>query len=316
MSLFVLRFLLLGPLVTWASQPNSALARRESPDELTKLAQVVSSSDGRRVGIWVKGKAASEGVIDLQFLAQYRAPNRSSLCICDAADATPIIYRVDDQAIYYDIVDDSLVYISNARSSCDLSARDGKMLFNLAVGTSNDPSRIQIDLRSFYRIMPEKSEVSKATSGDVRLVQLFKGGVAVNAVIDLNRRCNFKEFEIASVGDARAAIVLQELAVDEDAAEPMPDFPSQERFVGKLRVRQFPEIARAGDMTLMRMASLNYLALAALHNPELQKDYELRIGHPIDWNSTRDRFVRTSRIVREAIASPEQRSLKRRIRGL
>ncbi len=290
---------LLGLSVCWPT--TSVFAGDPSVDELIDLAPVVSSQEGRYHRIDVAGKAAGPGFLEVEFRANYRRPNQYALRVTGPHDGTPFIHQVNSELLLYDPVDGSLLYLSNARFGLKLYYDNGRLNWGCTVSRSNSPCTVLVDIRSLYDGKAITSEIGAADATSVRLKQTRASGASLLAVVDRSKKCPFRQIELTRTGVDQPSLIIHELAVDEDAAEPWPAFPAKERFTGRVRVNDFSDDAVFDRAATAAAIQICYKSFAALQNKGLRERYQKEFGVHVDWDKVEANNRTISREIREVL---------------
>jgi hypothetical protein len=289
-----------------------ACAEEPSVDELIGLARTVSSADRQYQRIYVAGEMKMGGFFDIDFYAQYRAPDQYSMCIKNKLNATPFLYYVNKQLFIYDIVGDSLLYISNACFACKLCVENDKLRLNLRAWKSDDACNIFIDVKSFYGSKAPKSEIATVTSGNVCFTQTYASGFSVVGLIDRSRRCSFKKLDLIEGGARQPSIRINELAVDEDVVATWPVFPSMDHFVEKVAIKDLSNDVLFGKPATTEALRNSYFGFAAVTNKDLRKEYESQFGVRVNWDKVETSYRRTSLAIKDVLSLPVNADNKRR----
>jgi hypothetical protein len=292
----------------------SAHADEPSARDLIELASVLDSAD---VGCWsldVSGYIGSEKDATeprLRFRALYRAPDRFSLLITDAADGTPLALCSGKKMLVYDPIGPT-VYYSEAggfilaatntdntfKFKCDYYfkyKKDDQILINLRSITS--PERRDAEGWAF------EDRVFKRNACEFKLIRshvegLHEAQLAVN--VDLTKACPYTAVGLAYDGDV--VFRFDRLVLNEELRAEAFAFPTKEQLSRGLPINDvtMDDGLLATLQTSMIVARAS-LARAFVNSARPPGPIDLPRLVGVDWNRVKENDRKYSKTLREIL---------------
>jgi hypothetical protein len=268
---------------------------------LVHLAPVITSEDIQCRSISLAGHATEDAIGPIAFRAGYGVDKNCSLELVDTTDGTPIVRLVNNQLLVYNAIENSILYCANAGFSFRLGNVGGNVSQKIGVMWSDEPSKILVDVKSLFSCKAARDSVTSAGPGVYRVSREFEDGKSFFAVVDESRNCPVTHFSVARKNDKAPRLVVDELTVNESIRGQLPQFPSMNRFTGRVRRTDWAKDSPADNEFAIRFFTISLLSRPALRDSSLRQEFEALVGIKIDWVEAANRDRHTSLIIRDVL---------------
>jgi hypothetical protein len=295
-----------------AALPATARAGEPSARDLADLAPVLDSSDGRRRSLDVGGYFGEEkdpAAPRLKFRALYRAPDRSSFLISDAADGTPLIFCSGRKMFVYDPVGPVIFYSEDASFGVKFRRTADKLEFSYTflLKRNNKENSISVDLRSVmtgeWRDAeggPSVDDIVATGGNTYRLSRSLNDGGMFYSRLDLGRKFPYESAAFAFRGSV--VLGLDRIALDGVLDDGAFSFPSKGRLTRKLPVR---DVTREEDpakvLDIVSVATRAAVVRSVVNRSKSPEALKIPGLSGVDWDRVKENDEKLSKALKEFV---------------
>ena len=267
----------IGLALLWNTGRDARSAER-SATELIAMAPVVTNQNGQHGKILIGASIKEVEMGELGVRIFWDADGRRVFSVLDETDKTPIMYLVDTQAIIYNALNASVLYLSDASFNFRLRCKEGKFAYGFGLGQGAERCDISVDVRSFYNWSGISDQIEKIAKGQYRFIRKYEKDRSFAAIVDTQRRCPYEQLYLVSGKPDVSPLVVRKLAVDSDVHFQTPAFPKKEIIAKSCNLLDAELDPEPQFFNLEQFMLEAMFARPAIRNKELRRDFEGRHG--------------------------------------